>query len=89
MAKSIEFNYGKLLKKYGSNYDFLFSDEIKKEILLKMEEAISALPSFDTPEKQEKEQFPEECGALAVTTGLPKRPHIAMETEHFSSFFFF
>ena len=55
MAKSIEFNYGKLLKKYGSNYDFLFSDEIKKEILLKMEEAISALPSFDTPEKQEKE----------------------------------
>ncbi len=59
MAKSIEFNYGKLLKKYGSNYDFLFSsrtDEdnlkafanflLKIEYSLSIEECITLFSSY-------------------------------------------
>lgn len=37
---------------------------------------------------KEKYSSQKNTGALAVTTGLPKRPHIAMETAHFFSFFF-
>ena len=33
--------------------------------------------------KNKKNSSQKNTGAFAVTTGLPKRPHIAMETVHF------